>query len=297
MKLLRLFAIPVLAAASGCTVNHYHYHGSAATTPVVQGPAQKVMADRLVGIHAAMEIVANNLANINTLAYKAHRVTFHEGDAMPHITTDWTSGSAIESPGDLSLFIAGEGLFQIEVEEDKGGGMAYTRGGQFFVSSDGEIVMGNAEGSRLAGGIKVPMDAVSINVSSDGIVAVFLADSSMQEIGQIELHHFACPEGLERGRSGFYFETDASGPATAGIPGEGVMGTIAQGLLECSNVSFVSEMVELTMLTRWSNGIKQQLGLATTPLPPLDFPLQARQDEDRLVTWLQQVNAATQAAP
>ena len=166
-----------------------------------------------------------------------------------------------------------------------------------YINSDGEVVLGNAEASRLADGITVPMDAVSIKVSANGIIAVVLPDNSMEDIGQIELHHFVNPEGLERGRSGFYFETEASGPATAGIPGEGAMGTVAQGLLEGSNVSFVSEMVELTMLTRWSNGIHQQLGLPTTPLPPLDFPLQARHDEGQLVAWLQQINATTQAAP
>ena len=134
MKTRLLSLLPaVLFVLTGCTVhNHYYGAGSPPTTDPISQAGHEALAERLKGIHAAMEIVANNLANINTLAYKAQRVTFHEGEAMPHVTTDWTSGSAIESPSDLSLFIAGEGFFQVEIEEDKGGGIAYTRGGQFL---------------------------------------------------------------------------------------------------------------------------------------------------------------------
>lgn len=267
MKPTHLLVVPALAAAvSGCTVNHYHYHGVPPAMPAAQDtPGHDALGEKLKGIHAAIEVTADNLANVDTLGYKSRRAVFHEGQTMPVITTDWTPGSAIETPSELALYINGRGFFQIEVIEEKGGGIAYTRMGDFFLNRDGELVLGHSGGPRLADGITVPDDTVGINVSADGIMTAVLPDNSESEIGQIELHSFISPQGLERSGSGLYFETEASGPAISGTPGEGVLGTLRQRLLESSNVDFVPEMAQLNKLTRWSNSIHQQLGL---PAPP-----------------------------
>lgn len=297
-QLLSIFPA-FLLILTGCTV-HNHYYGSGTGTPQTNKldlPSHEALAEKLKGIHAGMEVIANNLMNVDTLAYKAKRVTFQEGSTMPSITTDWTSGAAVQTPHDLSLFIAGEGFFKVDVEQDKGGGVAYTRGGDFFINRDGEVVLGSADGVRLADGITVPDDAVSLSVSTDGIITAVLPDNSESDIGQIELCAFISPQGLEQGGAGLYFETETSGPAILGTPGEGVFGTLVQGMLETSNVDLVSEMIELTKLTRWSNAIHQQLDMPMLPSPPLDYAIQNRHEDEQVTAWLQRITAAAEAAP
>ncbi len=264
MKIARLFIIPVFALAlAGCTINHYHYYGQAPiAVKAIDSPGQAVLQEKLKGIHTAMEITANNIANINTNAYKALRPTFIENQASPTVSTDWTSGNPIITNSSLDLFINGEGFFRVGIDSDKGGGFAYTRVGSFFVNRDGELVLGNAQGSRLADGITIPDDAVDIFVSSNGEFTVIMPDNTTSAIGEVELHRFINPDGLTRDRSGLYIESEASGPSISGTPGEGAMGTLMQGQIESSNVHLFSEIVEMEKLRRWGDAIANELGVS-----------------------------------
>jgi flagellar basal-body rod protein FlgG len=224
-----------------------------------------------------LDVISNNLANVNTNAFKASRVNFEDlfylqkrqpglesgaettptaglqvglGTRISNTQYDFGQGSLVESNGNFDMAITGDGFFQVEILEEFGGGVGYTRAGNFGTNSQGELVLGNSDGVRLAGGITVPDDARSFNISSDGIITAIMPDNTEQEVGQVELHSFVNKGGLKSIGGNIYVETEISGPATRGIPGEGVLGTITHQFLETSNVSPVNELVSLIKTQR-----------------------------------------------
>ena len=147
----------------------------------------------------------------------------------------------------------------------------------------------------MAGGITIPMDAVGVSITPDGVITTTFSDGSTQEVGQIELRHFISPQGLKVGAGGHYYETEASGPPTAGIPGEGSLGTLRHKHLEASNVMPIHEMLELTKLARLSKAISQQLGLNTVSSPLLHQPEHEDIQPQLLLSALNQDAASPQA--
>ncbi|MEM9345164.1 MAG: flagellar basal-body rod protein FlgG [Planctomycetota bacterium] len=224
-----------------------------------------------------LDVISNNLANVNTNAFKASRVNFEDlfylqkrqpglesgaettpvaglqvglGTRISNTQYDFSGGSLVESPGDFDMAITGEGFFQVEILEEFGGGIGYTRAGNFAPNRDSELVLGNSDGVRLADGITIPTDARSFNISSDGIITAIMSDNTEQEVGQIELHTFVNKSGLKSIGGNIYVETEISGPPTPGTPGEGAIGTITHKFLETSNVSPVNELVSLIKTQR-----------------------------------------------
>lgn len=263
-----LAALALCASAlTGCTVHHHHYYAAAepaspgAVTALADAPGRAALADQLAGVHTAIEVTATNLANANTLGYKARRATFVEGQAQPNITTDWRVGSPQVTERALDVYIEGDGFFQVDIFEEHGGGTGYTRMGHFFVNADGDLVLGNADGPRLSDGIHITGDVISITVSAGGEVMITRPDNSMSSAGQIQLHTFVAPDGLEPIGDGLYIETDCSGPPNQNEPGQGQCGRLAQGMLENSNVNAVTQWVELKKLTRWADAIAEEVGL------------------------------------
>src|SRR5262249_54782812 len=102
------------------------------------------------------------------------------------------------------------------------------------------------EGHPLAGDITLPPDAKQITIGADGLVtATIPGEVQPVEAGKIELSTFVNPAGLLAVGHNLYKETAASGEAITGAPGENGTGTLAQGMLELSNVKVVEEMVDL----------------------------------------------------
>lgn len=224
-----------------------------------------------------LDVISNNLANVNTNGFKASRVNFEDlfylqkrqpglesgaettppaglqvglGTRISNTQYDFSGGSLTQSAGDFDMAITGDGFFQVEILEEFGGGIGYTRAGNFFTNRDRELVLGNSDGPRLADGITIPEDAVGIEISSSGIISATLPDNSTQEVGQIELHSFVNKAGLKSIGGNIYVESEISGPPNQGIPGEGVLGTIKHRHLETSNVSPVNELVSLIKTQR-----------------------------------------------
>ncbi|MFI4859296.1 MAG: flagellar hook-basal body protein [Phycisphaerales bacterium JB063] len=284
MKPLHLPALTISAllptlALTGCTV-HNHYYGTAKPAqPSIaashETPGQTILADQLAGIHTAIEVASTNLANANTIGYKARRATFIEGHPHPTVTIDWTTGSPQITDRPLDIYIEGNGFFRVEIDEDVGGGVAYTRRGNFFVNRDGEIVLGNANGPRLNDGIHVSGDVVSISVAPDGLVHTTHPDNSVSNIGQIMLYTFVAPDGLESHGNGLFIETDASGPSHRNEPGWGQCGKLAQGMIENSNVNVISTWVELKKLGYWADAIAEEIGLSESQRYTLAAPADA----------------------
>lgn len=161
---------------------------------------------------------------------------------------DFTQGSLLQTGRSLDVAIEGAGF--IEVQDVNG--PLYTRNGQLTLNDNGDIVIGSANrGRRLNPPISIPNDATQISISPEGIVAVLQPGSpNLSQVGQIQLTRFINPEGLMQKGESLYSQSDASGPAIPGQPGQLGLGTIMQNYLEISNTEPVVELVDLIKTQR-----------------------------------------------
>jgi flagellar basal-body rod protein FlgG len=233
----------------------------------------------LSALSTSLDVIANNLANVNTDGFKASRANFQDllyeekrqpgventiGDQRPiglyvglgtrisGTQIDFTQGPAQATERMLDVYIDGPGFFQVQVEDDVAeGGLAYTRAGNFALNADGEIVMANDQGRRLAPPIDVPEEATGIEILTDGRVFVSLpGQNDAVELDQIELGLFINPAGLKQIGENLFIPSAASGEVQLGEPLEGGRGALRQGFLEGSNVDPVLELVNLIKTQR-----------------------------------------------
>lgn len=232
----------------------------------------------LKALSVELDVIAHNIANVNTDGFKASRTNFEDlmyvekkqpgvlnanGDQRPtglYVGLGTTiSGTQLNfTPGPeeltgrpLDIAIAGNGFFPVQVEDELGEGLAYTRAGNFSLNRDREIVLANDQGRRLVPPIVVPELATNIAILEDGTVQVALpGQTEVDELGRIELAIFANPAGLRQYGSNLYLPTAASGEALIGEPTQGGRGRVLQGVLEGSNVDPVLELVNMIKTQR-----------------------------------------------
>jgi flagellar basal-body rod protein FlgG len=225
-----------------------------------------------------LNVVANNLANIETTAFKKSRVNFEDllyntleqpglrnaleqplptgkqeglGVQVSGTQLDFTQGSLENTGQPLDLAIEGDGFFQVQSFVDGQQQTLYTRAGNFSRNANGEVTLTNSDGSRLEPQITIPQDAVDVQVSPTGLVATrSQGQTAFQDVGQIQLARFINPAGLKQIGKNMYQVTDASGPPIVANPSADGMGTILQNNLEMSNVDPVRELVELIRTQR-----------------------------------------------
>ena len=218
--------------------------------------------------------IANNIANANTTGFKSRRAQFQDllyqsmiqpGAAASQQTivptglqlglgTKAISNEIIFSQGDFSqtdnpldLVIQGQGFFQVQRVT---GDLAYTRSGNFHLSSTGQIV--TASGDLLSPPITIPPSATSVTIATDGTVSYTQPGQTAASLaGQIQLATFPNASGLNSIGSSLLQPTDASGQPVIGAPGgqEG-LGPLLQGYIEQSNVSVVNEFINLIVSQR-----------------------------------------------
>jgi len=215
-----------------------------------------------------IDVIANNLANVNTTGFKKSRADFQDlmyqnmkttgspstnttqvptgiqiglGTRLAAVTKLFTSGDFTQTGNDLDMAIEGDGFFQIQMPD---GTTAYSRAGAFKKDSTGRIV--TSDGYPLLPEIVIPTNATKISIGNDGTVSVTQAgQTAPTNVGNIQLAQFANPAGLAAQGKNLFLQTDASGNATTGTPGQTGIGTITQGFLEMSNVNVASEMVNM----------------------------------------------------
>ncbi len=218
-----------------------------------------------------VDSIANNLANINTNGFKRSNVNFQDllylkireagrevssgvtapagleigsGVRMASTNKIFTVGELQSTGNDFDLAIQGDGFFQVTMPN---GDLRYTRDGAFMKDANGQLV--TAGGYIVNPGITIPQDATTVDVALDGTVNVATA-SGNQVVGTIEVYRFPNAAGLSSEGDNLLRETEASGSATAGTPGEQGYGTILSKYLEKSNVQMVSELVNLITAQR-----------------------------------------------
>ncbi|MBI4278113.1 MAG: flagellar basal-body rod protein FlgG [Armatimonadetes bacterium] len=230
-------------------------------------------ATGMVAKQLDIDVIAHNLANINTTGYKRGRAEFQDlvslglrqsgspsdstgvipvgtqiglGTRVASIQRVFAQGDFQQTGNPLDLAIEGDGFFQVTQAD---GTAAYTRNGSFKLDGEGRIV--TADGLLLRPPITIPSGASKITVSANGIVsAVLQGQSTPSEVGKIELARFVNPSGLESIGRNILIATPASGEPVVGEPGREGRGTLGQGMLEASNVQLVEEMVRMIAAQR-----------------------------------------------
>lgn len=220
-----------------------------------------------------LNVVANNLANVSTTAFKKDRAVFEDlmykavrapgglsaqnaelpsglqlgtGVKVGATQKDFSNGDYNMTDRQLDIAIQGKGFLQV-LQPD--GTIAYTRDGSLQLNSQGQIV--TSGGLVVEPGIQVDRDAVDILISEDGIVSVRkTAEADPQQVGTINLAGFINPTGLSAAGQNLYTETNASGPPLVGAPGTDALGTLGQGMLEASNVNSIEELVNMITTQR-----------------------------------------------
>ncbi len=224
-----------------------------------------------------LDVVANNLANINTTAFKRDRANFEDllyrnevypgmldsnqvptptgtqvglGARLQSTQKDYRQGAVQETGRDLDLAIEGRGFLQVLDPQTQQ--VMFTRSGNLDINSDGNLVIGSAQTGRLIEPpVQIPQDAISIVISPSGSVQVRQpGNSQLQQVGQLQMAQFVNPDGLLKVGENLYMQTDASSQAVTGDPGSNGMGLVRQGSLEASNVEPVQELIDLITTQR-----------------------------------------------
>ncbi len=238
--------------------------------------ALSTAASGMTSLQSQIDVIANNLANVNTTGYKKTRANFQDliyqqvkqpgfaadsgqGAEIPTgiqiglgtklVATEkiFSQGSLDRTDKDLDIAIEGDGFFRIR---NAGGGIAYTRDGSFRVDSEGNVVTAN--GFFLDPQLSVDQALTRLSISPTGLVEGFdpTQPAALQQVGQIQLVRFINPAGLRSIGDNLFEETAASGQPIEGNPGEEGNGFLRQGFLESSNVEVVEELVDMIQTQR-----------------------------------------------
>lgn len=230
-------------------------------------------ATGMIAQQSNIDVVANNIANVNTAGFKKGRAEFEDliyhnlkdpgqasglqsvsptgvqtglGVRTAAVQKDFSMGQVLITKNPLDLHIEGPGFFQIQTSD---GEVAYTRDGSFKKDAQGRL--SDKNGNLLIPNITVPQNSSGIEISPSGIVTALVGqDVEPQNIGQIDVANFINPAGLKNVGKNLYVSTVASGPATNLTPGTSGVGYLAQGELESSNVNIVDEMINMIAAQR-----------------------------------------------
>ncbi|MBS1720763.1 MAG: flagellar basal-body rod protein FlgG [Armatimonadetes bacterium] len=235
--------------------------------------ALNTAATGMVAQQYNLDTIANNLANVNTTAFKGNRAEFqdlmYQTFRASGVNTGATSVSPVatqiglgtmftasvsnfamgplQSTGNATdLAINGPGFFQVQRPD---GNIYYTRDGSFKRDASGLLV--TSDGYPLVPSITIPAGARAIDISETGIVSAILPDSNdPQQLGTIELTTFPNPTGLTKIGQNLFARGGSSGDPTNGVPGTAGIGTLRSTFLEGSNVQVVEEMVKMITAQR-----------------------------------------------
>lgn len=234
-------------------------------------------ATGMEAMQTKLDVIANNLANINTTGFKKDRANFEDllyrtetypgiqdatqtptavgtqvglGVRVTSTQTDHRQGTLQQTGRDLDLAIQGGGF--LRVLDPSSQQPMYTRAGNLDINANGNLVIGSAQTGRLIDPpIVIPPTATAVVINGNGEVMV--REPGQVELtaqGNIQLAQFINPDGLLKVGENMYEATDASGPEQLNDPGTEGAGVLRQGNLEASNVEPVQELIDLITTQR-----------------------------------------------
>ena len=214
--------------------------------------AQLISLSRQIALQRQMDVVANNMANINTTGFKAENILFEEYvmpvardrdfpalDQPLSYVQDWATihdlsgGALVQTGGEFDVALNGDGFFAVQTP----GGERWTRAGAFQLSANGTLVDINGNPVLGEGGpIQFGPEENGILIAADGSIS-----SSAGPKGKLRIVEFDNPQELTREGNNLF---------AGGAPALAVNTTAMQGFTERSNVSGVAEMAEMIRVTR-----------------------------------------------
>ncbi|MEI8348124.1 MAG: flagellar basal-body rod protein FlgG [Pseudomonadota bacterium] len=233
--------------------------------------------------------ISNNLANVNTTAFKKGRAEFEDllyqtiqepggrtsastqhnvgvqigsGSKLSAVRKEFTQGGPNITNNPFDIMISGDGFFGIIMPTNE---MLFTRDGSFNVDAQGNVV--SSKGYRLFPGVTVPPTVASVNISENGNVdAYFRNQPAPTNLGTIAVFRFTNSAGLKSEGGNLYRATASSGEALQSIAGEQNTGSVQQGSLESSNVNVMNEMTSLIKAQRAFEMNSKVMGIADQKL-------------------------------
>jgi flagellar basal-body rod protein FlgG len=234
-------------------------------------------ATGMESLQTKLDVIANNLANVNTTGFKAGRANFEDlfyrteqfpgaldaagnftatgsqiglGSRVASVQTDLRQGAFQETGDALDVAIEGQGFYR--VTDPITGQPLFTRAGNFSVNAVGQLVIGSAQTGRLLDpNISFDPTTQAISISPNGqVFAQLPGQSQLSQVGTLQLAMFPNPEGLLKLGENLYAATDASGQEQQVQPGQQGAGVLRQGFLEASNVEPVHQLIDLITTQR-----------------------------------------------
>jgi flagellar basal-body rod protein FlgF len=214
--------------------------------------AQLIGLSRQIGLQRQMDVVANNLANLNTTGFKAETLLFEEyrmpvardrdffyPDQPLSYTDDWatihdmTTGSMLETGNPLDVALRGEGFLVVDTPE----GERYSRAGSLAIGEDGTLEdMSGYPVLGTGGPIQFDAEETDITISDDGTVS-----SSAGVKGRLRIVEFADPQTVQRFGNNLW---------NGGTPVPATATHVVQGSIEKSNVSGITAMSDMIRIQR-----------------------------------------------
>lgn len=206
----------------------------------------------------SLDVVANNVANVNTTGFRADRVAFREalsqaqsdGPApesirfvgVANVEWDESGGTLKETGSPYDVAIDGDGWFVLQTPQ----GERYTRAGSFLPGQDGVLrsregfpVLGAAQpGNTEPRPIVVPADATEVRIAGDGTI---VADGD--SVGRLRVVRFEDRTALQKEGATLFTSNAAPSDALDTT-------SVRQGMLEQANVNVIAGMNELITVTR-----------------------------------------------
>lgn len=221
-----------------------------------------------------VDVIANNIANINTTGFKRAKAEFsdllYQAERSPGVGNRvansvvpegavlglgvqtaavrnlHTQGILSSTGNKFDLALSGRGWLQIS---GANGETLYTRTGSLNRNAEGQLV--TLDGYLLTPNITIPPNAIEVNISQSGVVSAKIPGAAApQQLGQLTLANFGNEAGMEPLGGNLFRPTVASGTAVVGTPGTDGVAIIKQGYLENSNVDPVKEISELIAAQR-----------------------------------------------
>ena len=221
-----------------------------------------------------IDVIANNIANMNTTGFKRQRAEFQDllyqniervgansSDAGTVVPSGIQIGVGVRTAGvyrisdqgalqntgnQFDIAINGKGYFRIQLPD---GQDAYTRAGSFQIDPQGQIV--TPQGYPVQPAITIPQGSIDVSINEQGEVSYKQDGTAAPQVaGTLDLSIFANEIGLEAIGSNMFLESQASGAANTSTPGQIGFGTVFQGFLENSNVNAVGEITSMISAQR-----------------------------------------------